>query len=251
MTERDDIEIEIDDRERASSGRDGSVDHEAVNSDREGNDGDPTRATDALADELGRIDVMTTPEGYVEGRITDLAEIDEHTVRLDVALPHGRPVTFELDKPIPWSRAFLLCRIVEDVGYDAASIDHVVGEPVYVERADLDDTSEFTWWSASAGDVGRSLFARMGSRLDLSVRPTPEWELVDPRVRVDEFDGRTDVVPIRPAAYAAVVVGCLLAIAGALVGATGGLAISAGVLAYVLPGLGLLLAGLALLARRG
>ncbi len=237
MRERDDIEIE--DRERsAPAGSEGSTDS---------GDSRSTRETDVIADELGRIDVMTTTEGYVESRITGLTAVDEHTVRLDVRLPHGTSVSFDLEKPIPWSREFLLARVVEDVGYDAASIDHVVGERVYVARADVGDDAAFSWWTASARDLGRTLFARVGKRLDLQVRRTAEWQLVDPRERVDEDDGTGPSNLVEPAAVAGILIGAALAVIGAVVGATGGFALAGSVLAYALPGLALIVLGLAVL----
>ncbi|EMA36329.1 hypothetical protein [Halobiforma nitratireducens] len=141
-----------------------------------------------LADELGRIDVMTTPDGYVEGRITDLETVDETTVEVVIALPHGETVSFPLEKPIPWSREFLLARIVEDVGYDAASIDHVVGEPVYLQRTDLEDDTADTddWWVASLEDAGDALLSSLsGGRYRLEHDTAPEWRLVDPLERPD------------------------------------------------------------------
>ncbi len=86
---------------------------------------------------------MTTPEGYVEGRITDITTIDATTVRLTTVLPHGETVSFDLDKPIPWSNDFLLTRLVEEIGYDAASIDHIVGEPIY-QRSRQSTTGHLT-----------------------------------------------------------------------------------------------------------
>ncbi|MCW8172251.1 hypothetical protein D8S78_05435 [Natrialba swarupiae] len=76
------------------------------------------------------------------GRVSALESLDETRVRLEVTLPHGEVLEFVLEKPIPWSEEFLLARIVEDVGYDATSISHIVGEG-------------FPWCGPMRGERGR------------------------------------------------------------------------------------------------
>ncbi len=198
-----------------------------------------------LADELGRIDVMTTPEGYVEGRIAGIDAVDARTVRLAVSLPHGETVTFTLEKPIPWSEEFLLARLVEDVGYDAASIDHVVGEPVYLQRTDREPTDEDDWWSASVRTASDALVTSLsGGRLRLNQDDEPEWRLVDPLERPDSTrdDGgiTSDLV-----GSGLIVVGAVVAALGAVVGATGGLVLSPAVVGYAAIGLLIVFLGLA------
>ncbi|WP_290811760.1 hypothetical protein [Halovivax sp.] len=215
---------------------------------RSGNSRTRGRSEGTLADELGRIDVMTTPDGYVEGRITDLYEVDDRTVRLVATLPHGRSVPFDLEKPIPWSREFLLARIVADVGYDAASIEHAVGEPVYLARADDAEPGDWSWWSASARDVGTAVLSRVGERFALDVDRAPEWRLVDPAERVDRSDRDAGVSLERSSAVAVALFGSLTAVLGAAYGATGDLALSAATLAYAAPGLALVAIALVVLA---
>lgn len=202
-----------------------------------------------LEDELGRIDVRTTPEGYVEARVTAIESLDSRTVRLEVALPHGPLVEFDVEKPIPWSEEFLLARIVEDVGYDAASVGHLQGETVYLARADAGDGGEGEGWRAWLGleDALETLPPAVRDPVDRLLAPdrSPRWRLVDPAERpsptVDD-DG------VSPATAAAVVAaGAVLAVVGAVVAATGGLAVSPAVIAAALPGIALVLAGLAVL----
>lgn len=95
-----------------------------------------------------------------------------------MALPHGGIVEFTLEKPIPWSEEFLLARIVDDVGYDATSISHLVDETVYVTRADLEDDPEVDWWTQPVLAAQSSL----GDWFTVD-DPGPQWRLVDPRER--------------------------------------------------------------------
>ncbi|ARS90008.1 hypothetical protein [Natrarchaeobaculum aegyptiacum] len=202
-----------------------------------------------LADELGRIDVMTTPEGYVEGQIADVAAVDATTVELVVSLPHGETTAFTLEKPIPWSEEFLLARIVEDVGYDAASIDYVVGEPIYLERTDSGPEKD-DWWSlsiAAAGDA--ALTSLSGGRFRLERERERKWDLVDPLERADGTADGDDRVVEDLAGAGLVVLGTILAAIGAVVGATGGVVFSSAVVGYALVGLLLVLFGLAVLLR--
>ncbi len=202
-----------------------------------------------LEDELGRIDVMTTPEGYVEGRVTDLETVDETMVRLEVALPHDRTTSFVLEKPIPWSEDFLLARIVEDVGYDAASVGHLVGESVFVTRADLEDEEPTGWdglWTSSARVAGRTVNSLLESSLGGRFEKTetgPTWRLVDPRERPDpveesEFDAVTVSI-----ALGFILAGVVAAAGGAVFGVTGGVVVSSAAIAYALPGLLLAVVG--------
>ncbi|WP_049928199.1 hypothetical protein [Halopiger goleimassiliensis] len=204
-----------------------------------------------LADELGRIDVMTTPEGYVEGRITDLTTVDETTVRLTASLPHGETVSFTLEKPIPWSREFLLARIVEDAGYDAASIDHAVGEPVYLQRTDLEEDDADDWWSPSLQAAGDALLSSLsGGRYRLERETGPEWRLVDPLERPHRTDGDAAATPREALLGAGIVVfGVVIAAVGAVIGATGGLVLSSGVVGAVLLGLLIVTLGLGVVFR--
>lgn len=213
-------------------------------------DRQPERSRETtLADELGRIDVMTTPEGHVEGRITDVATVDATTVELVVALPHGETTAFTLEKPIPWSEEFLLARIVEDVGYDAASIDHVVGEPVYLERTDSDPADE-DWWSPSVAAAGDAVLASLsGGRFRLEHEHEQKWDLVDPLERADATGAREDRVVEGLAGAGLVLLGTVLAAVGAVVGATGGVVVSSAVVGYALLGLLVVLFGLAVLLR--
>ncbi|AXR76538.1 hypothetical protein [Natrarchaeobaculum sulfurireducens] len=214
---------------------------------------DQEAATEAasrdLADELGRIDVMTTPEGYVEGRVIDVCAVDETTVRLTVALPHGESTAFTLEKPIPWSREFLLARIVEDVGYDAASIDHVVGDAVYVQRTDR-EADDDPWWDSSVQTASDALLSSLSAgRYRLERDTSPEWRLVDPLERPDATSEAGEEMTADLVGAGLVLVGTIVAAAGAVVGATGGLVLSAAVVGYALVGLLLVLFGLGVLVR--
>ena len=249
--------------EHAASDSDGEAEIEVTRGrvqDRDGSPGDrqvgdrrdwetPTDVAGRdLADELGRIDVMTTPEGYVEGRVIDVGAVDATTVRLTVALPHGETASFTLEKPIPWSREFLLARIVEDVGYDAASVDHVVGEAVYVKRTDRE--SDDAWWDSSVQAASDALLSSLsGGRYRLERDGSPEWRLVDPLERPEATTGTADEVSADLVGAGLVLVGTVVAAAGAVIGATGGLVLSAAVVGYALVGLLLVLFGLGVLVR--
>ena len=230
------IEIEVepgDERASDDAAADGSAD---------GHAGSPERS---LGDELGRIDLLTTPEGYVEGRVTDLTSLDSTTVRLEVTLPHEETVSFTLEKPIPWSREFLLARIVEDVGYDAASIDHLLGESIYLVRTDAGPTADeepADWWTTLVRATGEVALATLSDRFRLEDRHGPEWRLVDPLERPDRSDDEEG--SLKAAAIGLVLLGVLVAAAGAIVGATGGLVVTPAAVGYALPGLLLALLGL-------
>lgn len=204
-----------------------------------------------LEDELGRIDLSTTAEGYVEGRVAAIEPIDARTVCLAVALPHGPRVEFDLEKPIPWSEEFLLARIVEDVGYDAASIGHLRGETVYLAREDAGEGED--GWRAwlPIEDSLRAFPPAVRDPIErlLAASRSPRWRLVDPAERPSP----TDDEGWRTAAKAAgaVLAGAVLAVLGAAVGAAGGFAVPAAAIAYAVPGLVLVTVGLALFLVRG
>ncbi|MCU4751882.1 hypothetical protein OB919_07785 [Halobacteria archaeon AArc-curdl1] len=213
----------------------------------------PTDGPAAVGDELGRLDLRTTPDGYVEATVTDLRSVDETTVALEVTLPHGTTTEFRLEKPIPWSREFLLARIVEDVGYEAASIEYIVGESVYVERIDrLEATEEDSWGWAEWRDgivrtSGDALLTALGGRFRLEERQTPEWRLVDPLEREPATGEDTEGGRL---AALIVVFGALSAVVGGLV-AAGVTTIAPTLVAAVLPGLVLVVLGSYWLSQQG
>lgn len=135
-----------------------------------------------LADELGRTQLRTTDEGYVEARVTALERVSEETVRLVASLPTGESVAFRLDKPVPWSEEFLLARLVTDAGYDAATVDHLVGERVYLARGDpIDEDGVWTEGTGTVPTAYRSVASAIG--LDEFVDTGQQWRLVDPAER--------------------------------------------------------------------
>lgn len=238
----DDTEVEID----------VEAEHGATGTDDRGRSTADAGEKRRLEDELGSIDVRTTPEGYVEGRVTDLWSADETTVGLEVTLPHGGTETFSLEKPIPWSPTFLLARIVEDVGYDAASIDHLVGETVYVARTDAGPTAEEVredWWTSTLETTGNAVLSTLGGQYRLEAEGCPEWRLVDPLERAPDDEGRLSTASVTAISRLLVVAGTIIASAGALVGATGTLAVSSTVAGATLPGIALVALGLHLLDR--
>ncbi|WP_276255394.1 hypothetical protein [Halomontanus rarus] len=233
--------------------RDHNYDHDHGHDQSRDYDSDPLEAETTherqLEDELGRIDLLTTPEGYVEGRVTDLTSIDETTVRLEVTLPHDERVDFTLEKPIPWSEDFLLARIVEDVGYDAASIGHLLGETVYVTRTDIGpdaDDADDDWVTTSlhaASDAVLSLSPPLRDFFGTEDR-SPQWRLVDPLERPEPAPDGLSERTVAALAAGAILVGVLVAVVGAIVGATGGLVVPIAALAYAVPGFVLVLLGL-------
>ena len=243
----DDVEIEIE-TERGAAGTDNGRRSPTDAVDEEGRPIDRP-----LEDELGSIDVRSTPEGYVEGRVTDLWSIDETTVGLEVTLPHGEAATFSLEKPIPWSETFLLARIVEDVGYDAASIDHLVGETVYVARTDAGPTAEEEredWWTSTLETTGNAVLTALGGQYRLEEEASPEWRLVDPLERAPDEEDGLSAETLEAVSRLLVVLGTIIAVAGTLVGATGTLAVSSTTLGYALPGLVVVVIGLYALTGR-
>lgn len=234
----DDIEIEI---ERAEeSDRDAGC----------GPEPDEESPERRLEDELGRIDLSTTPEGYVEGRVTAVESVDSRTVRLEVALPHGPRVAFDVEKPIPWSEEFLLARIVEDVGYDAASVGHLRGETVYLTRTDTGE--EPGGWRVWLGieDSIEALPPAVREPIDRLLAPerSPQWRLVDPAERPSPTEDEPAVS--QTTAAGAILAGALLAVAGAAVVAAGGVAIPTAAILAAVPGLLLVVVGLAVLLAR-
>ncbi|QFU82456.1 hypothetical protein [Natronorubrum aibiense] len=247
----DDDEIEIEIERETWSGMDRPA-HDGRKPDHQSStDGtaDTTAPERALEDELGRIDLLTTPDGYVEGRVTGLESIDERTVQLEVTLPHDDVTVFTLEKPIPWSERFLLARIVEDVGYDAASIGHLVGEPIYLDRIDDEPRADDKeWWATPIRTASDAVVASLLSdRYRLEKNTAPRWRLVDPLERPTEEDERTLERASSVIAAGLVVLGSIIAAGGAVVGATGGLSVSSTVLGFALPGLILVWFGLAVL----
>ncbi|RQG89078.1 hypothetical protein EA462_11920 [Natrarchaeobius halalkaliphilus] len=256
----DEIEIEIErgsadesDRRFDVTDRPGNATNTSVSGDsRNRPDGfDPTQH---LEDELGRIDIRTTAEGYVEGRVTGLESVDETTVRLEVELPHGERIRFSLEKPIPWSEEFLLARIVEDVGYDAPSISHLVGEPIYLTRVDDsvaagDDENDGRWWAPSTRSLGDVVLSSLGSRFRLVERTSSQWRLVDPLERRSTEDDRSGTTVDATTVASWLLVLTAPVIAGFGVGAStpGELAGSSAAVGYVLGGFVLALIGLAML----
>ncbi|NGM68318.1 hypothetical protein G6M89_04720 [Natronolimnobius sp. AArcel1] len=191
-----------------------------------------------LEDELGRVDVSTTHDGFVEGHVVGFDSPDETTVRLEVALPHGGIVEFTLEKPIPWSEEFLLARIVDDVGYDATSISHLVDETVYVTRADLEDDPEVDWWT-------QPVLAAQSSLGDwFTVDATgPQWRLVDPRERQTGTERSQLLDNTLGLATFLIVLAPLVAALGVAYALTGGIVLSGPVIGAILAGFVLALLG--------
>jgi len=243
--DRGEVRETEDDRDGASETEDDRTGVRGTEDDRPENAAGASIADDrSLGDELGSLRIHTTPEGYVEGRVTALESVDASTVRLEVSLPHGGTAEFTLEKPIPWSREFLLARIVEDVGYDAASVEYLVGETVLLERTDVGEPAEGGRLAAVVGAAGDSLVASLsGGRYRLADRRNPQWRLVDPLERPTDDGG----LPVESIATLLVLLGAVVAVVGALLGATGTLALSAPVVGYTLPGIALVLVGLSVL----
>ncbi|MFP8956525.1 hypothetical protein ACLI4Y_07340 [Natrialbaceae archaeon A-CW3] len=254
----DEIEIEIESdrdtgRRWAADDRSSTAaNHQSADRDDGDVQDDRTNGTpDDLADELGRIDLMTTSDGYVEGRVTRLTSLDETTVELEVTLPHDVTTTFRLEKPIPWSRTYLLARIVEDVGYDAASIDYLIGEPIYVARVDPEDDADSRWdwgWEewrdGLVRTTGNALLDSLGGQFRLEEAHSPEWRLVDPLERVDSNE--TTRAWRIPVGFGLAVLGVLVAALGAIYGTAGALVISGVALTGLLLGVSLVVVGLAI-----
>ena len=125
-----------------------------------------------LADELGRTRLRTTDDGYVEACVTALERVSAETVRLVVSLPTGESVAFRLEKPVPWSEEFLLARLVRDAGYDAATIDHLVGERVYLARGDpIEEDGVWAEGTGTVPDTYRGVAAAIGLGDFVDTRP--------------------------------------------------------------------------------
>jgi len=174
----DDRKFDVDDERGAVTG----TRTDPANSQRTtGSDAAPESDAEQLADELGRTSLRTTDDGYVKAHVTDLQERGDDTIELTVRLPTGEAVAFVLEKPIPWSEEYLFARIVDDTGYDAASVDHLLGETVLLDRDD--DALEHP-----VTNTGRDRQLPWLARTLLDFATTePEsasqWRLVDPRER--------------------------------------------------------------------
>ncbi|AEH39506.1 hypothetical protein [Halopiger xanaduensis] len=145
-------------------------------------DENPETAED-LADELQEIALRTTDDGRVECKVTNVEPgAVSDRIKLTVALPTRDTVSFQLEKPVPWSEDFLFARIVEDCGYSAGDIHRLEDETVYLERvgttpkaemraAARDALSQYRreWHSGRVVPPGEELGQRSNG-----------WKLVDP-----------------------------------------------------------------------
>lgn len=152
-------------------------------------DGEPAddgpASTTALADELAEISLRTTDDGLVDCRIVGVDPHGDDEIALTVALPTREPVTFTLEKPLPWSREFLFARIVEDCGYGPGDIDRLEGERIYLERTG-------TRPSAASNPRPRARRAHRGygrPRDDEPGQRSNGWRLVDPATVTGSRDG--------------------------------------------------------------
>lgn len=91
---------------------------------------------DALADELGRIQLRSIDDRRLRARIETVVDHDAETIRLWYRLPHDAYAVEEFEKPIPWSDRFKFARVIEDLGYSPSSLGEIEGEEIVLERAD-------------------------------------------------------------------------------------------------------------------
>ncbi|WP_245998368.1 hypothetical protein [Halalkalicoccus subterraneus] len=91
---------------------------------------------DALADELGRIQLRSVDDHRLRARIATVVDHDAETIRLWYRLPHDAYVVEEFEKPIPWSDRFKFARVIEDMGYSPSSLGGIEGEEIVLERVD-------------------------------------------------------------------------------------------------------------------
>lgn len=91
---------------------------------------------DALADELGRIQLRSIDDYRLRARIATVVDHDAETIRLWYRLPHDAYAVEEFEKPIPWSERFKFARVIEDLGYSPSSLGSIEGEEIVLERVD-------------------------------------------------------------------------------------------------------------------
>jgi hypothetical protein len=179
------LEAEADERSDApAESREDATSEPGTGQSRQRRDLQPETDAERLADELGRTDLRTTDEGYVRARVVDITDHDEDQIELTVRLPTGEEPRFRLEKPLPWSDTFLFARIVEEAGYDAASVEHLVDESVLVERVDQPDDRSPTSVGSGSTPLGllQTLFGLSTPTADGTER---EWRLVDPDERTE------------------------------------------------------------------
>ncbi|MDL5361223.1 hypothetical protein [Halalkalicoccus sp. NIPERK01] len=95
-----------------------------------------TSDADALADELGRIQLRSIDDRRLRARIDTVVDHDAETIRLWYRLPHDAYAVEEFEKPIPWSDRFKFARVIEDLGYSPSSLGGIEGEEIVLERVD-------------------------------------------------------------------------------------------------------------------
>lgn len=212
-----------------------SLDQVSAADRRSGSDADHQSDAERLAEELGRTDLRTTEDGFVEARVLDLAAVDEDTVRLVVELPTGQELSFALEKPVPWSEEYALARLVEWIGYDAASIDHVVGERVLVDRTQRDaEAAVDAIWAEGAHEPSTIETAMKAFGLDVGPERSAEWRLVDPRelerpgpATVPELTPRRKLLAVTALT---VLTFCAIVLAGVVSAAVGAVTVPPGLL---------------------
>ncbi len=91
---------------------------------------------DALADELGRIQLRSIDERRLRAGIDTVVDHDAETIRVWYRLPHDAAVVEEFEKPIPWSDRFKFARVIDDLGYSPSSLGEIEDEEVVLERID-------------------------------------------------------------------------------------------------------------------
>ena len=122
--------------------------------------GDGNGAT-RLADELLEHE-FDAPGNGVYAEVISIDERDGAIV-MTADLPGDERIVERFEKPLPWSDEFAFARIVEAAGYGSATLDHLVGERVPVERVHdewrfvdpgRDESAMIRYWRPAAVAVG-------------------------------------------------------------------------------------------------
>ena len=87
-------------------------------------------SSSGLSDRLFKVDMHTLGDGRVRGQI-DAVDRDGGEIQVTTTvLTNGQQIDHTFDEPTTWDDEHAFVRLVEGLGYNAASADHIVGDEV-------------------------------------------------------------------------------------------------------------------------
>lgn len=101
-------------------------------------DGETTVGTGAsvLSDEMTQLKSRTVEDDWLEAHIVGVESLDSETIGLTVEHPINgdEELMWRFDKPTVWNNQSTFVQLIEQLGYDAETIDLLAGEPVLIKR---------------------------------------------------------------------------------------------------------------------